>query len=62
MRETLESYVISSSRLTRRVEETHARTPSGKFLVAKAAGESELLMVVGRKEASLVDAERELFV
>ena len=43
-------------------EEIYARTPDGKVIVArrKEEKEEELYMVVGRKDASLTDAECEL--
>jgi hypothetical protein len=41
------------------VHEIYAKSSTGRFLVAKKTGEEELYMQIGRKDASLTDAERE---
>lgn len=40
------------------ISEVYARTPASRFVAAKRSGKEELYMLVGRKDASLVDADR----
>ena len=42
------------------IHEIFAKSATGRFLVAKKSGNEEMYMQVGRKDASLTDAEREL--
>jgi len=42
------------------IHEIYAKSATGRFLVAKKSGNEEMYMQVGRKDASLTDAEREL--
>lgn len=41
------------------VMEIYAKSSNGKFLIAKRMGEGEVYLQLGRKDASLTDAERE---
>jgi hypothetical protein len=41
------------------VIEVYAKSSNGKFLIAKRMGEGEVYLQLGRKDASLTDAERE---
>jgi hypothetical protein len=40
------------------VHEIYAKSSTGKFLVASKQGTEEMYMQVGKKDASLTDAER----
>jgi hypothetical protein len=40
------------------VHEIYAKSSTGKFLVATKQGSEEMYMQVGKKDASLTDAER----
>ena len=41
------------------MHEIYAKSSTGKFIVASRTGQEEMYMQVGKKDASLSDAERE---